>query len=77
MLKAAEQIWRYLRTNADEPMVYSDRPRRDLAKELGIPFEHNELTAFTDASYACGNDTARSRGDYVILRNGTAMFGRK
>jgi hypothetical protein len=73
MLRAAEQIWRYLRTNADTPMIYSDRPRRNLAKELDIPFEHNELTAFTDASYACENDTARSRGGYVILWNGAAI----
>jgi hypothetical protein len=73
MLKAAEQIWRYLRTKADIPMVYSDKPRRDLAMELGIPFQHNELTAFTDASYACEHDTGRSRGGYVIMWNGAAI----
>jgi hypothetical protein len=54
-------------------MVYSDKPRRDLAMELGIPFQHNELTAFTDASYACEHDTGRSRGGYVIMWNGAAI----
>jgi hypothetical protein len=73
MLKAAEQIRRYLRTNAKVPMVYSNKPKRDLAAELGIPFEHTELTAFTDASYACEQDTGRSRGGYVILWNGAAI----
>ena len=73
MLKAAEQIWRYLRSNAKSPMVYSDKPRRDLANELGIPFQHTELTAFTDASYACEHDTGRSRGGYVIMWDGAAI----